>query len=189
MIVWLVRHAEPQWGQGTALGWSDPPLSEVGERQAEALADELAGRPLAAVHASDLCRAVRTARVVAARHSLDVAVTPDLRELDFGPWEGRRLADLEAEHPADWAAWLADIRRTPPAFGESVADLERRVGRFACALLAGPPAAEVAVVGHHGSLVALHATLTGGDFAEAWSLAFPRGSARRLEVAAAPWPG
>jgi broad specificity phosphatase PhoE len=166
VIVWLARHGEAAWPRGGALGWADPPLSRLGEAQAGALAERLAGRPIAAVHSSNLRRALATAEAVAARHRLTVEVTSDLRELGFGAWEGRRLGDLWREEPDAAREWEADIRRTPSSFAESVPDMERRVAGFAQALRRPglDEAQEIAVVAHRGSLAALHAILSGGDF-------------------------
>src|SRR5207244_13226794 len=128
--------------------WADPPLSRRGEDQARALADRLAARPIATVYSSDLRRALATADAVAEKLRLSVEVVPDLRELDFGRWEGRRLADLWWEAPDDARRWESDIRHTPAAFGESLAELERRVGGFAGVLRSArlSTADEVAVV-------------------------------------------
>lgn len=180
-LLWLVRHGEPDW-PGGALGWSDPPLTAAGEAQARAAAALLAGRPLAGVYSSDLRRARVLADLVAVPHQLTVTVDARLRELDFGPWEGRRLADLWREHPDAARSWEADLRRTPPQFGESVADVERRVGEFAARLWCDG-LGEVAVVAHRGSLAALQALLTGGDCVACWRLGFGHGEVRPVEVA------
>jgi broad specificity phosphatase PhoE len=186
MVVWLVRHGQSTATPGLALGWSDPPLSPAGIAEANAAAERLSSRRLSAVYASDLLRARATADAVARPHRLPVHATPDLRELDFGDWEGRSLSDLWQEDPNQARAWEADIRATPAGFGESVADLERRVHRFAATLTAGTPAtvvdAEVAVVAHMGSLAALRARLQGIDFAAAWRERVDPGASVRVEV-------
>jgi probable phosphoglycerate mutase len=183
VIVWLVRHAEADWPPGAALGWSDPPLTARGRAQAAAAARRLAGRRLGAVHSSDLRRARATAEALAAPHSLPVLVTEDLRELGFGAWEGRLLADLWRELPEEARRWEADLRRSPPQFAEAVPDLERRVSAFARRLLAGPAQGlEVAVVAHRGSLAALHGHLTGEDLASTFGR-LPLRPAREVRVA------
>jgi broad specificity phosphatase PhoE len=181
LIVWLARHGESTARRGLALGWSDPPLSETGVAQARALSDQLRGRKLAGVYASDLTRARATAEHVARPHGLPVLLTTDLRELNFGSWEGRDLAELWTERPAEARAWEADIRRTPPAFGETVADLEERVARF-FGVLTASPAGEVAVVAHMGSLAALRARIEAIDFAESWRARLELGACARLEL-------
>ena len=169
MIVWLVRHGQADWPAGAALGWSDPPLDGRGEAQAGAVSERLANRPLGAVHSSDLRRARVTAEAVAVPHRLPVLESAELRELAFGEWEGRLLADLWLERPDEARRWESDVRQSPASFAESVPDLERRVRAFAGRLrLEGPGGGEeVVVVAHRGSLAALHAVLAGRDFA--WS--------------------
>lgn len=168
MRLWLIRHAEAAAAPGVAVGWSDPPLSEPGERRARELAAELAATELTAVYSSDLRRALRTAELIAAPHGLAVLAAPELRELDFGAWEGRALGELWTEEPESATAWERDLRQTPPSFGETVAELEERVRRFAGGPLAGGRG-PIAIVGHHGSLAALRTVLTGCGFAAAWA--------------------
>ena len=163
MRVWLVRHAAPTTPAGITVGAGDPPLSDAGRAEARRVAASLARRPLTRVWSSDLRRAVETATLIASVHGLDVEMTAALRELDFGAWEGRDLRDLWREDPVAARAWEDDITDAPRSFGESVHDLQVRVGDF---WRDAVPAGEVVVVAHHGSLAALQAAITGQGFAE-----------------------
>ena len=85
----LVRHGETDWNaEGRLQGHTDRPLNEHGRRQARELAARLAGEQVDAIYASDLVRARETAEIVGAQLGLEVAIDPDLREKNWGNWEG-----------------------------------------------------------------------------------------------------
>jgi broad specificity phosphatase PhoE len=85
----LVRHGETDWNaDGRLQGHTDRPLSDYGRRQARELAGELEDEELEAIYSSDLTRARETAEIVGERLGLPVALYPDLREKDWGTWEG-----------------------------------------------------------------------------------------------------
>jgi broad specificity phosphatase PhoE len=96
----LARHGETDWNlERRVQGHSDRALNETGLAQAQALAAELAGERLDAVYASDLARALDTARAVAEPRGLEVIPVPELRERDFGTWEGLRDDEILARFP------------------------------------------------------------------------------------------
>jgi broad specificity phosphatase PhoE len=98
--VYLARHGETAWtltGQHT--GRTDLPLTERGERNARALANRLRGLTFAAVLTSPLERARRTCEL--AGFGSVAQVEPDLREWDYGSYEGRTTAEIHKERP-DW---------------------------------------------------------------------------------------
>lgn len=85
----LVRHGETDWNaDGRLQGHTDRPLNEYGRRQAQQLAEELDGEELEAIYSSDLARARETAEIVGQRLGLPTVLDPDLREKDWGTWEG-----------------------------------------------------------------------------------------------------
>ena len=85
----LVRHGETDWNaEGRLQGQTDRPLSDFGRQQARQLAAEMADEELEAIYSSDLSRARETAAIVAERLGLPVELDPDLRETDWGSWEG-----------------------------------------------------------------------------------------------------
>jgi 2,3-bisphosphoglycerate-dependent phosphoglycerate mutase len=88
-VLLLVRHGETDWNaEGRLQGHTDRPLSEFGRWQVQQLAEELGTEKLAAIYSSDLARARETAAIVGKRLGLPVVLDPDLREKDWGTWEG-----------------------------------------------------------------------------------------------------
>lgn len=102
--LFLTRHGETVDNANKIMqGQTQGQLNEEGERQARRLRDEMAGETLDAIVASDLKRAVDTARIVAEPHDLEVVTTPLLRERDWGSFTGRYIPDLKD------AVWPDDI--------------------------------------------------------------------------------
>ena len=163
-IVLLVRHGETDWNRERRIqGQSDPPLNDRGRRQAHALAERLGGTRLDAVYASDLLRARETAEILAARLGLPVVVDRELRELDFGSWEGHIVDELRKRDPADVGRWLATGE---PAWqhGETHADLARRVRRAVARLAEIHRGGQILLVAHGGPVRALLMAADGRDF-------------------------
>jgi broad specificity phosphatase PhoE len=94
----LVRHGQQVWPDpttSTIADWIDPPLSETGRRQALAVGEALAARPVDAVYSSNLARARDTGRAIAAHHGIEVEQVEDLREIET-------FRDLPRDaHPAE----------------------------------------------------------------------------------------
>jgi broad specificity phosphatase PhoE len=85
----LVRHGETDWNaDGRLQGQTDRPLSDFGRSQAQRLAGELESEEIEGIYSSDLSRARETAEIVGQRLGLPVALDPELREKDWGTWEG-----------------------------------------------------------------------------------------------------
>ncbi|SDK87455.1 probable phosphoglycerate mutase [Nonomuraea maritima] len=125
----LLRHGEtPLSVERRFSGRGDAELTANGLAQAAAAAERLAREPyrLDAIVTSPLKRARQTAEAVAARTGLDVEVEDDLREADFGAWEGHTFTEVQRQWPAELTAWLADPEVAPPG-GESFAEAARRV--------------------------------------------------------------
>ena len=101
----LVRHGEsepmvPGMPFPRVDGHGDPALAPEGERQAELLADRLAGHAIDAIYVTTLRRTVQTAAPLAARLGIEPRVEPDLREVHLGEWEGEVYRQRVAEgHP------------------------------------------------------------------------------------------
>jgi broad specificity phosphatase PhoE len=160
----LARHGETDWNRQLRWqGHSDPPLNELGRRQARALADGLDGTSLAALYSSDLRRASETAEIVASRLGLAVTVDPALREIDVGSWEGFTLAELETRFPEAVARWEQRGEHGWEG-GESHDEMAARVRAAVQSIAARHEGEEILVVTHGGPIRALKAFAAGLDY-------------------------
>jgi probable phosphoglycerate mutase len=146
----LLRHGQtPLSADRRFAGIGDIDLTELGAAQARAAAQRLARRdvPVGAIVTSPLRRARRTAEEAARATGAPVRIEDDLRETDFGAWEGLTFAEVSQRWPAAIKDWLASSDAAPPG-GESFADVDRRVMAALERLLARYPATTVLVVSH-----------------------------------------
>ncbi len=99
----LVRHAETEWSlNGRHTGRTDIPLTQYGRERALALAAELSDRRFEIVLTSPLARAVETCRLMGFGER--AAPRDELREWDYGAYEGRRTVEIREERPT-WSLW------------------------------------------------------------------------------------
>jgi len=120
--VFLVRHGATAWSEsGRHTGRTDLPLVEKGRQQARELARLLAGRSFVTVLTSPLQRALETCRIAGFDPSAEVC--DDLREWDYGAYEGLTTAEIRTRCPG-WTIWDA----APPE-GETLAQVAARAER------------------------------------------------------------
>jgi alpha-ribazole phosphatase len=145
----LIRHGEVTWNkQACYAGWTDLELTEKGVAQARAVAERLRSEPLDAVYCSDLLRARVSAEIIAEPHGLTPIVDSDLRELNYGQWEGVAETDLPIKYPELYKTWTANPAETSTPDGESFSQLLSRVSRAMGRIMEDYPDGTVAVVAH-----------------------------------------
>ena len=150
----LARHGETEWSAlGRHTGRTDIPLTDVGRDQARRLGRALAGRTFTRVLASPLSRAAETARL--AGFGDQAMFDDDLREWDYGVYEGRTRVDIAKEEPG-WTVWTRPIRG-----GESLEELGARVDRVIERLL--PLEGDVLIFSHGHFLRVLAARWIGAE--------------------------
>lgn len=155
--LYLVRHGETDWNaRGLMQGHADIPLNETGMRQAEALAERLAGGAWTALWTSDLKRAVQTAEAIAVRTGLTIHPWKKLRERSLGELEGMSFEEVRQRFPT----YLTGEVPLPGI--ESRAALRRRSMEALGELVRRYPGGRVLVVTHGAFINTALAYISGG---------------------------
>lgn len=148
-VLHLIRHA-PTAGNGRKayIGWTDEPILPF-----KAQPDHAARH----VWGSDLLRCRQTAQLLFpnARYKADA----NLRELNFGDWEGKTYNDLQSNDR--YRKWIDDPLSVQPPNGESFQQLAERVERTIGAF---PETGNFTIVTHGGPIRYLLAKANGGEF-------------------------
>ncbi|MFD3730266.1 histidine phosphatase family protein [Streptomyces sp. NPDC058632] len=175
----LARHGETEWSRsGRHTGRSDLPLTEDGETQARALAPLLAGRSFALVLTSPLARARRTAELAGLADALP---EPDLREWDYGGYEGVTTADIRRIRPG-WDLWTDGVPPGPEFPGESPGQVGARADRVLSKVAGALDAGDVMLVAHGHLLRVLTARRLGLPPADGRLFRLETGTLSRLSL-------
>jgi probable phosphoglycerate mutase len=117
--LWLIRHGETEWSlSGAHTGRTDIPLTLEGEKQATEVGRYFNHRPFALVLTSPLQRATETCRI--AGYGEVAQIDPNLREWDYGEYEGKTTAEIRKLRPG-WNLWLHGVPN-----GESIQQVYER---------------------------------------------------------------
>ncbi|MFJ9558948.1 histidine phosphatase family protein [Streptomyces fuscichromogenes] len=126
--VFLVRHGETEWSRsGRHTGWTDVPLTEHGRDEARRLMPLIRSHRIGAVFVSPLQRARETAELIGVT---DARVDADLREWDYGGYEGVTTVEIQRTRP-DWFLFRDGVAPGPPEHpGETPEQVGERADRM-----------------------------------------------------------
>ncbi len=182
----LIRHGQATHNLDRRWeGWGATPLTEEGERQAEALGLRLASSSIAITHlyTSPLLRAQQTTQRIARRLNLTPIIHEGLREIDFGQVSGLTIEAFRESMPDVYARWQhrGDLTFQFPG-GEQRLAFFRRVGQTLDEIAAQHPAGSVAIVTHGGTIRAGLAHLFPDTMSDWWAYALHTASLTHVIV-------
>ena len=184
----VVRHGETEWNlEARIQGQGDSALTATGIAQAEAIAQRLSCEVFDVLVASDLGRAVETARRVAARCSRPLLTDARLRERHFGVGEGLTYDEIGVRYPDAFSR----ARETDPDYaipgGESRRAFHERVTGAFEALAREHAGKRVAVVTHGGVLATLYRFVHGIPIAMPHKVAISNATYNALSTLDGSW--
>lgn len=149
--LWLVRHGEPRAEiRGRCYGRLDAGLSEFGRKQLDQVALNLAGEGFATIYSSPRLRTRESAEIIARHHHCEVQIHEQLREIDFGDFEGMAYDDIARSHPVEYQQWMSHPTEVQFPNGESFAIMQQRVLNAAHELFCRHAGETFAIVTHGG---------------------------------------
>jgi broad specificity phosphatase PhoE len=140
--LWLIRHGEPLAGLNAG-------LSGKGQAQMAQVAEDLRAEPIAAIYTSPQLRALESTRILAG--GLPFEVVADLREIDFGDFEGLAYDEIAARYPNLYRQWMETPTEVRFPNGETFSEMRVRVLR-AFDAIRRERAGQTAVIVSHGGV-------------------------------------
>lgn len=147
--VLLLRHGQSTWNaEGRWQGWADPPLTELGEKQATDAVQALVQFSFNVIVTSDLRRAQRTSDILAdALRIATIRTDPGLRERSMGDWTGLTTSEIELRWPDATRGRNIGVEALPPG-GEAPGRFPERVKRALLRLATDFPDQRVLGIAH-----------------------------------------
>lgn len=173
----LLRHGEPEGGQKFR-GAVDDPLSARGWDQMRTAVGDY--RAWETIISSPLLRCAAFARLLAEQLRCPLEIDDGFRELSFGAWEGRSVADVHATEAVALARFWRDPVAHPIPGGEPVAVFAERVGWAWDALLERYRGRQILLVAHGGVIRMVLRHLLEAPVQRIWRIEVPFAAVSRI---------
>jgi len=169
----LVRHGHVEGiDPPRSRGRTEIPLTELGARQAQATGRRISDgwRP-AAIYTSPMGRCIATGQAIAQATGVGNQPLDGLNDLDYGAWQWRTYAEVEAEQPKLFALWRSAPHLVRFPEGDSLQDLSARAADALRFVLDRHPDQVAVMVGHDSVNRALLLQLIDQPLSAYWRLA------------------
>jgi broad specificity phosphatase PhoE len=179
----LIRHGHTE---ATELGllYSDAtmPLTAKGMEQAKHAAKWAAHFKPEVILTGKALRVVQAAEPLAHVTGIKPTVIKGFEEWRVGKWEGRTYLDIKKNDPAQYEAWSADPVNNAPPEGESIDDLNQRIGKSLRQLIMSDEycGKKIAMVTHSGIIRSIIVQALDMPVSNFWRIAVPTGSVSRV---------
>ena len=172
MKIYLIRHGETTANEEKRFaGVMDVALTQKGEMQAKQAGEKLKNIEFDAFFSSDLKRAIDSAVIIGEHNAHKPTVIPELREMNFGIWEGKKMSEIKAHHGALLDQWFKDFDDFVVPEGESVKEMFERVTKAYKEIIEPynmDDDVKIAIIAHGGVIQALLSYLCYGDNTGYW---------------------
>lgn len=147
----LIRHGETDWNiEGKYLGHTDIDLNRKGRKQIRALCKVMEKERIHKVYSSDLKRAVNSSKIIFKDFAIEKV--PELREINFGVFEGLTYEEIVERHATVYKEWVDDPFKASVPRGEQLKDFKKRVLEIFKKILKDNKNKIVAIVTHSGPI-------------------------------------
>jgi probable phosphoglycerate mutase len=116
--------------QDRIVGTLDVPINVRGQAEVSDIARELAGVPIDTIYATASESARQTAAQLAKKLGVKVKELDELRNLDFGLWQGLPVAEVERKHRKLYSKWKESPCEACPPAGEEIGQVYGRVEKW-----------------------------------------------------------
>ncbi|MBU5311089.1 histidine phosphatase family protein [Tissierella carlieri] len=154
--LFLIRHGQSEWNKLNMIqGQKNTILTDLGRQQALSLGNRLINEDIDIIYASDLSRAYTTAKIISDVIRKPLISSESLREINFGPWEGLSIGEIQEKYNSEYSIWLREPQSLNMKGAETLQILQERVMKYIDHIIDENKGKNIAVVSHGATLKAL----------------------------------
>lgn len=149
--LYLIRHGETEGAEIKRYkGNLDVPLSKNGIEQIAKVSKFIGPNTLNVIYTSNLSRALKSAEIIAKNQTVKPIIVPQLRERNFGAWEGMTFDEIKEKYPKEFEQWAQNPLKFSPVGGESTLEVKERALPVIESILHKHQEKKIAIVSHGG---------------------------------------
>ncbi len=162
--IFLIRHGQSEWNKLYKIqGQQDTMLTDLGRKQAVRIGSRLINENVDIIFTSDLARAFDTANIISGIINKPLVVSQDIREINFGKWEGLTLQNIKEMYRDEYSLWLKEPDRLEIEGAETLKKLEARIMNWINNIIMESRENNIAIVSHSATLKTIILGLLGID--------------------------
>lgn len=170
MKIYLVRHGQTDANvERRFAGFTDVPLNQVGIEQAERIAKILKDAPIEYIVSSDLVRARKTAEIINQYHGLNINIDRQLREVNFGKFEGLTFEEMRTQKPEFEKQLRSEGHLFQYPEGESLSEAYQRINTTFSRILS-LEYNHILIVAHSGTIKSIITKVLSDDLENFWRI-------------------
>ena len=183
--LYFLRHGQTDYSRDNAFCGAglNPELTEDGREMARLFGEAYKTIPCSAIYASPLRRTIATAQPLCDATGMKMELREDLREIQYGAWEGKSTEEVNRDFHDDYIRWSADPAwNAPTGGGEPAVVISRRALQVVEEIKQRFAEGNVLVVSHKATIRIMLCGLLGIDVGRfRYRLACPVGSVTQIE--------
>ena len=183
----FIRHGETDLNKARLyFGHMEPPLNETGRSQLENTRRLLLEREgnIDAVFSSDLKRCTESMDILEIDKNIEKKLEKDLREINFGVFEGKTYEEIKEEFPEEVENMQKDWKNFKSKKGESLQEVMERTVRRLDEIISSYKDKKIVIVAHAGVIQTLVSYYLSGNLDNYWKFKINNGSLTKMIVTA-----
>lgn len=167
--LFLIRHGETDYNkEGKYCSFTDITLNGKGILQVFELQKKIKDISPDIIFSSSHKRALQTAEILFPQKKIELA--EELKELNFGLWEGLNYQEIYQRYRELYTKWLSDFYKYTPPQGERMEDFEKRIVNFLNKVSCNYSGRKIVFVTHGGVIKVLSRYLSIRESHDFWKI-------------------